>query len=93
MGHNSVVSGHPKSTGIPWVDLLSTGPPSFGASQIVFCLPYGSHLLYSHPVDFLKVLYNAGCRQGLKCRKYRPIFRRYFVYREPPKRYLIYKVV
>ena len=31
--------------------------------------------------------------QGLKCRKYRPIFRRYFVYRELPKRFLIYKVV
>ena len=27
MGHNSVVSGHPKSTGIPRVDGLSTGPP------------------------------------------------------------------
>ena len=27
MGHNSVVSGHPESTGIPWVDGLSTGPP------------------------------------------------------------------
>ena len=27
MGHNSVVSGHQKSTGILWVDGLSTGPP------------------------------------------------------------------
>ena len=26
MGHNSMVSGHPKSTGIPRVDGLSTGP-------------------------------------------------------------------
>ena len=33
MGHNSVVSGHMKSTGIPWVDWLSTGPPGFGVSQ------------------------------------------------------------
>ena len=33
MGHNSVVSGHPKSTGIPQVDGLSTGPLGFGASQ------------------------------------------------------------
>ena len=32
MGHNSVASGHLKSTGIPWVNGLSTGPPSFGAS-------------------------------------------------------------
>ena len=31
---NSVVSGHPKSTRIPQVDWLSTGPPSFGASQL-----------------------------------------------------------
>ena len=26
MGHNNVVSGHPKSTGIPLVDGLSTRP-------------------------------------------------------------------
>ena len=30
MGHNSVVFGHPKSTGIPRVDGLSTGPPDLG---------------------------------------------------------------
>ena len=30
MGHNSVVSGHPKSIGIPRVDGLSTGPPDLG---------------------------------------------------------------
>ena len=34
MGHNSVVSGHLKSTRIPRVDGLSTGPPSFGVSQV-----------------------------------------------------------
>ena len=34
MGHDSVVSGHPKSTGIPQVNGLSTGPPENGASQI-----------------------------------------------------------
>ena len=34
MGHNSVVSGYLKSTGIPRVDGLSTGPPGFGASQL-----------------------------------------------------------
>ena len=33
MGHNSVVLGYPKFTGIPRVDGLSTGPSSFGASQ------------------------------------------------------------
>ena len=27
MGHNTVVSGYPKSTRIPQVDGLSTGPP------------------------------------------------------------------
>ena len=30
MEHNSVVLGHPKSTGIPQVDGLSTGPPDLG---------------------------------------------------------------
>ena len=33
-GTHSVVLGHPKSTGILWVDWLSTGPPGFGASHI-----------------------------------------------------------
>ena len=32
MGHNSVVLGYPKFTGIPRVDGLSTGPPGFKAS-------------------------------------------------------------
>ena len=30
MGHNNVVSGHPKSTGIPLVDGLSTEPLDLG---------------------------------------------------------------
>ena len=30
MGHNSVVSGYPKSIGIPRVNGLSTGPPDLG---------------------------------------------------------------
>ena len=34
MGHNSVVSGHPKSTGILPVGGLSTGPSGFGASHL-----------------------------------------------------------
>ena len=34
MGHNSVVSGYPKSIGILRVDKLSTGPSGFGASQL-----------------------------------------------------------
>ena len=34
MGHNSVVSGHSKSTGIPPVDGLSTGPPDLGRHRI-----------------------------------------------------------
>ena len=42
MGHNSVVSGYPKSPGNPRVDELSIGPSGFGASQylqvpIVLC--------------------------------------------------------
>ena len=32
MGHNSVVSGYPKSTGIPRFDVLSTGPPDRGVT-------------------------------------------------------------
>ena len=35
MGHNSVVSGHPKSKGIPRVDGLSTGPPDLGCHSLV----------------------------------------------------------
>ena len=35
MGHNSVVSGHPKSIGIPLVDELSTGPSDFGLHNLV----------------------------------------------------------
>ena len=35
MGHNSVVSGHPKSTGFPWVDRLSTGAPDLGCHSLV----------------------------------------------------------
>ena len=34
MGHNSVVSGHPKSIGIPPVDKLSTGPPDLGCHSM-----------------------------------------------------------
>ena len=30
MGHNNVVLGYPKSTGIMWVDGLSTGPLDLG---------------------------------------------------------------
>ena len=36
MGHNSVVSGYPKSIGIPQVDGLLTGPLGFGESQEIF---------------------------------------------------------
>ena len=32
MGHNSVVPGHPKSTEIPRVDRLSTGPSIWGVT-------------------------------------------------------------
>ena len=34
MGHDSVVSGHPKSIGIPQVDGLSTRPPKIRASHV-----------------------------------------------------------
>ena len=35
MGHNSVVSGHPKSTRISWADELSMGPPDLGRHSLV----------------------------------------------------------
>ena len=35
MGHNHVVLGNPKSTGIPQVDGLSTGPPDLGCHSMV----------------------------------------------------------
>ena len=35
MGHNSVVSGHPKSIGIPWVDGLSMRPLDLGHHNLV----------------------------------------------------------
>ena len=35
MGHNSVVSGHPKSTGISLVDGLSMRPPNLGRHSLV----------------------------------------------------------
>ena len=34
MGHNSVLSGHPKSIGIPQVDGLSAGPPDLGCHML-----------------------------------------------------------
>ena len=33
MGHNHVVSGNPKSTGIPQIDGLSTGPRIWGVTS------------------------------------------------------------
>ena len=35
MRHNNVVSGHPKSIGILWVDGLSKGPPDLGRHNLV----------------------------------------------------------
>ena len=35
MGHNHVVSGNPKSIGIPQVDGLSTGPLELGCHSMV----------------------------------------------------------
>ena len=34
MGHNNVVSGHPKSIGIPRVEGVVNGTLGFGASQL-----------------------------------------------------------
>ena len=40
MRHNSVVSGHPKPTGISLVDGLSTGPPGIGVSYDISSSPF-----------------------------------------------------
>ena len=36
MGHNNVISGHLKSTGIPYIDRLSMGPPEIRVSHILY---------------------------------------------------------
>ena len=41
MGHNSVVSGHPKSTRIPWVDGLSVGSPDLGCHKKSLSMQHG----------------------------------------------------
>ena len=48
MGHNTVVLGYPKSTGIPQVDELSTGPPVLGSHKacggtLEICCPQKTH--------------------------------------------------
>ena len=35
MGHNNVVLGYSKNTGIPQVDGLSTGPPDLGCRIMI----------------------------------------------------------
>ena len=40
MGHNHVVSGNLKSTGVPQVDRLSTGPSDLGCHSMVSKLRY-----------------------------------------------------
>ena len=48
MGYNSVVSGHPKSTGIPRVDGLSTGPLDLGRHN-------SNHMQYKLKVETTKL--------------------------------------
>ena len=40
MGHNSVVSGHPKSIGIPRVNRLSMGPSDLGRHKFHIPIRY-----------------------------------------------------
>ena len=50
MEHNSVVSGYPKSIGIPRVEGLSTGPLGFGESQGLTCpFPFVGLLIVTQP--------------------------------------------
>ena len=43
MGHNSVVSGYPKSIEILWVEGLSMGPPGLGRHIFLSFLTCGHH--------------------------------------------------
>ena len=52
MGHNSVVSGHPKSTEIPRIEGLSTGPTDLGrhtTSILKGQKSHNKHVLSSSP--------------------------------------------
>ena len=55
MGYNSVVSGHPKSIGIPGVNGLSTGPPDFGSSQLYSRRGLLGVCSYSHRLNMMRV--------------------------------------
>ena len=51
-----MVSGHPKSTGILWVDGLSTGPPDLGVSHfyyVIFGLETQVFVIYGTKVFYL----------------------------------------
>ena len=47
MGHNSVVLGHPKFTGIPRVDGFSTGPPDLRRHKLLPVCEFGSRQRFS----------------------------------------------
>ena len=51
MRHNSVVSGHSKSTGIPRVDVLSTGPLDLGLVSFKKIIALSENLILglNHP--------------------------------------------
>ena len=63
MGHNSMVFGHLKFTGIPLVDELSTGPPETGASHsfsffITLFLIYHNKLTFKANIYLLIIINN-----------------------------------
>ena len=53
-----MVSGYPKSIGIPRVDRLSTGPPGFGVSQFS-SLNFDSNISYGILLLWLEIVH--GC--------------------------------
>ena len=72
MGHNSVVSGHSKSTGIPRVDGLSTGPSDLGCHKkkdnLVSCLiPWFFFFLKTQITDKSLNSNNKKKFQGTQC--------------------------
>ena len=65
MGHNSVVSGHPKSTRIPQVDELSTRTLDFGRHN-VYHYKSGTSIKYQNPSLKVIPLLNSGSYSTIK---------------------------
>ena len=68
MGHNHVVSGNPKSTGIPQVDGLSTGPRDLGCHTTnlkCYKLMIFLNLISFVTIQYLIHMFNAHIKHNL----------------------------